>query len=234
MILIGIQKEPALVNAAISTLPFVLLKTHVYMTAKQVDARAITARLNTVSSFQGVKNRGRCQSAQRGPRIRIPRRGPYSDCSRGSANPRQPGSSPSAPPRKSTYKKTPSKDNGASAPSPSNDPSTPGMKTTLSTAITGMPMKVKRSYLKPTRHSTNRRRKRPTPALPSIAPVMMNAARNGPIKIQAGAVHTRIGLLHASSPEPSAESTWGSSLSHVPAKASTKKEKTNGCRASRA
>src|SRR5215203_172153 len=96
------QLKVAWIKMAISTLPFVLLKTHVYMMAKQVVARTNTTRLKVVSTFQGVKNRGRCHSAQRGPRIRVPTRGPCSDCSRGSANPRQPGSSPSAPPRKNT------------------------------------------------------------------------------------------------------------------------------------
>src|ERR671921_1235819 len=80
----------AWIKMAISTLPLVLLKTHVYMMAKQVVARTNTTTLNAVSSFQGVKKRGRCHSAQRGPRIRVPSRGPCSDCSRGSAKPRQP------------------------------------------------------------------------------------------------------------------------------------------------
>src|SRR5215208_5798121 len=51
---------------AISTLPFVLLKTHVYMMAKQVVARTNTTRLKVVSTFQGVKNRGRCHSPREG------------------------------------------------------------------------------------------------------------------------------------------------------------------------
>src|SRR5919112_2974247 len=82
---------------AINTLPFVLLKTHVYMMAKQVVARTNTTTLNKVSSFQGVKNRGRCHSAQRGPRIRVPTRGPCSDCRRGGAKPRHPRSSANGP-----------------------------------------------------------------------------------------------------------------------------------------
>jgi hypothetical protein len=43
---------------AISTLPLVLLKTHVYMMAKQVVARTNTTTLNAVSSFQGVAGCG--------------------------------------------------------------------------------------------------------------------------------------------------------------------------------
>jgi hypothetical protein len=70
-------------------------------------------------------------------------------------------------------------------------------------------------------------------SLPSVAPVMTNAAKNGPIKILTGAVHCSTGLLYGRSPAPYSESTYGSSKSHVPAKASTKKE-TNGWRASRA
>src|ERR687889_89543 len=89
---------------AISTLPFVLLKTHVYMMAKQVVARANTTTLNAVSSFQGVKNRGRCHKAQRGPRMRLPRRGPCMDCSRGRANPRQPQHEPA---QKAAYSRPP-------------------------------------------------------------------------------------------------------------------------------
>ena len=49
-----------------STLPFVLLKTHVYMMAKQVVARTNTTTLNAVSSFQGVKNRGKCHKRPEG------------------------------------------------------------------------------------------------------------------------------------------------------------------------
>src|SRR5215210_2942903 len=52
---------------AISTLPFVLLKTHVYMMAKQVVARTNTTTLNVVSSFQGVKT-GAGATAPRGDR----------------------------------------------------------------------------------------------------------------------------------------------------------------------
>jgi len=37
-------------------------------------------------------------------------------------------------------------------------------------------------HLKPTRHSTIRCTKRPTPSLPSVMPVMMNADKNGPTK----------------------------------------------------
>jgi hypothetical protein len=91
------------------------------------------------------------------------------------------------------------------------------MTTTLSTAITGMPTKANRYHRSPTHHSTNRRRKRPTPSLPSIAPVMTNAAKNGPMKTVKGDVHISRGLLYGSSPEPSSESTYGSSVSHVPA-----------------
>src|SRR5215203_59859 len=68
------QLNVALIKMAISTLPFVLLKTHVYMMAKEVVARTNTTTLKVVSTFQGVKNRGRCHSAQRGPRIRDPTR----------------------------------------------------------------------------------------------------------------------------------------------------------------
>ena len=81
------------------------------------------------------------------------------------------------------------------------------MTTTLSTTITGMPTKTNRYHLKPTRHSTNRRRKRPTPSLPSVAPVMTNAAKNGPMKTLKGNVHVSRGLLNGRSPEPSSEST---------------------------
>src|SRR5215204_7824470 len=85
---------------AIRRLPFVLLKTHVYMMAKQVVARTNITTLKVVRVFQGVKNKGRCHKPQRTPRMRLPTKGPCSDCRRGSANPRQPGSSPSGPPRK--------------------------------------------------------------------------------------------------------------------------------------
>src|SRR5215212_8383276 len=74
------QLKVAWIKMAISTLPFVLLKTHVYMMAKQVVARTNTTTLKVVSTFQGVKNRGRCHKPQRGPRMRVPSRGPCSDC----------------------------------------------------------------------------------------------------------------------------------------------------------
>src|SRR5215218_9272227 len=95
-----VQLKVACSKTAMSTLPFVLLKTHVYMMAKQVVVGAGAAGLRAVGAFQGGKNRGRCHKPQRGPRIRLARRGPCSACSRGSAKPRQPGSSPSAPPVK--------------------------------------------------------------------------------------------------------------------------------------
>src|ERR687893_3265937 len=64
-------------------------------------------------------------------------------------------------------------------------------------------------------------------------PVMTNAAKNGPIKTEAGErTHTSRGLLKGRRPAPSSESTYGISTSHVPAKAITKK-KTSGWRASR-
>src|SRR5215212_11747525 len=90
------------------------------------------------------------------------------------------------------------------------------MTTTLSTAITGIPRRTNRYHPSPTRHSTNRRRKRPTPSLPSVMPVMMNAAKVGPRKIEAGErTHVSRGLLKGRRPEPSSESTYGSSKSHV-------------------
>jgi len=61
---------------------------------------------------------------------------------------------------------------------------------------------------------------------------MMKAAKNGPVKIVTGLVHFSRGLLKGRRPAPSSESIYGSSKSHVPAKAMMKK-KTSGWRASR-
>src|SRR5436189_5592441 len=89
-------------KTAMNRLPFVLLKTHVMTMVKAIDAMTNITMLRMVGGrFQtGAQNRGRCQNAQMGPRIRLPNKGPYRRCSLGSANPRHPGSSPSGPPKK--------------------------------------------------------------------------------------------------------------------------------------
>src|SRR6266487_5265728 len=83
-------------KTAMNRLPFVLLKTQVMTTVKTVAARTnITIFRMVGGRFQtGAQNRGRCQNAQMGPRIRLPTKGPYARCRRGSANPRHPSSSP--------------------------------------------------------------------------------------------------------------------------------------------
>ena len=74
---------------ASSMLPFVLLNTHVKTMVMNITA----ARNRTmVRMVEGVpqtltQNRGRCQHAQSGPRIRVPTRGLCSRCSRGRETP---------------------------------------------------------------------------------------------------------------------------------------------------
>src|SRR3954449_10266311 len=91
-------------KTAMSRLPFVLLKTHVMTMVKEMAEMTYRTMLRRVGGkFQlGTQNMGRCQNAQRGPRMRLPIKGPCSRCRRGSAKPRQPGSSPNGPPRKNT------------------------------------------------------------------------------------------------------------------------------------
>src|SRR5919206_2290976 len=104
----------ACTNMAINTLPLVLLKTHVVTIAKVM---AMTTNLTMSkkplppddSAQDGTKNSGRCQRAHSSPRMRVPTKGPCSGCRRGSAKPRQPGSSNSGPPRMVTRTKLPKK-----------------------------------------------------------------------------------------------------------------------------
>src|SRR5215213_10070035 len=85
-----------------STLPFVLLKSHVNMMVLKMHARRNRTKLSMLGgvSQNGIKNRGRCHNAHTGPRMRLPTNGPCNACRRGSANPRQPTSSFSPPPSK--------------------------------------------------------------------------------------------------------------------------------------
>jgi hypothetical protein len=82
-----------------STLPFVLLKTHVMMMVTGMEAMTNRTTLARVGGkFQaGTQKKGRCHNAQSGPRIRLPTKGPCNRYRRGNAKPRQPGSSPTGP-----------------------------------------------------------------------------------------------------------------------------------------
>lgn len=100
----------ACTNTAISTLPFVLLKTHVKMMvmamAKMQNFTIARGLLPPDDSAQvGTINSGRCHNPHSSPRIILPTKGPCSGCMRGSAKPRQPISSPSGPPRTATKTK---------------------------------------------------------------------------------------------------------------------------------
>src|SRR5215207_593764 len=82
---------------AMRTLPFVLLKTHIMTRRRPTRARANTTKSRTVPlggmsvrSSDGIKNPGRCQRAQRLPRMRPPTTGPCSCCKRGWAKPLHP------------------------------------------------------------------------------------------------------------------------------------------------
>src|SRR5919202_46851 len=92
--------KDACIKTAMSMLPFVLLKTHVMPIVKQMAEMIYKTMLRRVGGkFQvGIQNMGRCQNAQRGPRMRLPTKGPCSRCRRGSAKARHPGSSPNGPP----------------------------------------------------------------------------------------------------------------------------------------
>ena len=108
---------------------------------------------------------------------------------------------------------------GATLASPLNDARTPGRKITLSRMIAGRPMRANRYHRNPIRHSTNWRNKRPTPSLPSVIPVMMNADKDGPTKEARRMVpYNPSGLRYGRRPAPSSESTNGShAASHVKA-----------------
>src|SRR5207302_4102514 len=92
---------------AINKLPPVLLKAHVISTEKLTTASRKTITPETVrppfaAANVFVKYCGACQPAHMTPRITVPKSGPQRVCRRGSAKPRQPGSSSSGPDRKST------------------------------------------------------------------------------------------------------------------------------------
>src|SRR4051794_11671532 len=81
-----------------STLPFVLLNTHVNMMAMAMEKRQnLTIARGPlppdVSAQEGTINMGRCHTPHSSPRMRLPTKGPCSGCRRGSAKPRQPISS---------------------------------------------------------------------------------------------------------------------------------------------
>src|SRR5882724_7919753 len=120
-------------------------------------------------------------------------------------------------------------------PGPSDRSDTiPRVTMTVPSAIpTVTPARANRYHRSPTRHSTNRRSKRPMPALPSIAPVMMNADRNGPSRMPTGTTKPFMrGLLYGRRPAPSSERNHGLHAIQEKAKAMMKKE-VSGCRASR-
>src|SRR3954463_9866849 len=78
-----------------STLPFVLLKTHVNTMAVAMAKRQnLTIARGPLPpdelAQEGITNRGRCHTAHSSPRMRVPTKGPRSGCRRGSAKPRQP------------------------------------------------------------------------------------------------------------------------------------------------
>src|SRR5438477_4655156 len=54
----------------------------------------------SVTSWEGIKNPGKCHRAHRLPTIRPPVKGPRNRCKRGCAKPVQPGSSKSGPPKR--------------------------------------------------------------------------------------------------------------------------------------
>src|SRR3954449_13188079 len=90
-----------------STLPFVLLKTHVNMMAVAMAKRQnLTIARGLLppdaSAQEGTINMGRCHSPHSSPRMMLPTKGPRSGCRRGSAKPRQPISSNRGPPKNNT------------------------------------------------------------------------------------------------------------------------------------
>ena len=92
--------KDACINMVISRLPSALLNTHVMTT---VSAVIITTNMTMFATVGGVhtpvQNRGKCHKAHSTPKRMLPASGPYAACRRGSAKPRQPGSSPNGPPR---------------------------------------------------------------------------------------------------------------------------------------
>ena len=76
----------------------------------------------------------------------------------------------------------------------SNEARAPGLNSVPSTMTAGRPTRTNRYHRKPTRHRTIRRSRLPTPAPPSVAPVTMNAATEGPSKL-AGAIRRAIAGL---------------------------------------
>ena len=87
------QSKEVCTKTAMNRLPFVLLKTHVMTMVKAIAAMTNITMLRMVGGkFQaGTQNMGRCHNAQRGPRIRLPTKGPCSRCKAGQRE--------SAPPR---------------------------------------------------------------------------------------------------------------------------------------
>src|SRR5262249_20834252 len=193
---------------AMNRLPLVLLKIQVMTAVKTVAAVINITMLRMVGGkFQaGIQNMGRCQNAQMGPRMRLPKNGPYRRCRRGSANPRHLGSSPSGPPRKNMKTKRGSMGSGAKPGGPRNEAGASGRKTTLTTMIAGRPRSANRYHLKATRHSANWHSKRPTPCVPSVMLVMSNADKNGPTNVAiVMLVYNPNGLRYDRRPAPSSE-----------------------------
>src|SRR5215467_11643480 len=80
-------------------LPLVLLNTHVQMSVIIMIARVFVAKLSKWDGSNGpkknaIKKMGRCHTPCRNPKTKLPTNGPYFCSNLGSANPRQPGSSP--------------------------------------------------------------------------------------------------------------------------------------------
>jgi len=105
--------QEACPNIAIKTLFLVLLTTQMMIRRRPIRARANTMNSRTVplgdisvTSWEGIKNPGKCHRAHRLPRIRPPIKRPHDRCSRGCAKPVQPGSSKSGPPKRTIETKS--------------------------------------------------------------------------------------------------------------------------------
>lgn len=96
----------ACISMVMSRLPFAWLKTHVMMIVRAVIMTMNIRMFGIVGGVHTpVQNRGRGHSAHSTPRMTLPTSGPYRRCKRGSAKPRQPGSSPSGPPSRNVVAK---------------------------------------------------------------------------------------------------------------------------------
>src|SRR5581483_725692 len=131
--------------------------------------------------YVGIKKRGKCQPAQKTPRIKEPLRAPLDACKRGRANPRHPGSSKSGLINNWNKKRTAYR-------SKTEERTERGKVVRASGTMisaprhnrAGKPQSANPYHWMPTRQRRKRCSRRRRPALPDVSAVRRKPAPTGP------------------------------------------------------